>query len=241
MAQSEQQKAILALGKLLVKELGIETSVDTLSRWMAHYIAEKITKAEQLPNGHKKSEAEKECFHLILDLWKERWHFKPDKQPFKHFSHLFEILEKLDPDKPEPVYFRMSTDWDVNDSNNFSPSILKNASALALQIDQVARVWIDYVLREAASKTKDKEIHKLIEHAVKVPENIDARIIQIVLSKAVTENDDEQLQYDEARVNRETESRRLRKRIGELEKFKKLNEYLIAQYQKDLKKIVHTK
>ena len=42
MEQSEQQKAILELGKLFVKELDLEKSVDTLSRWMAHYVAEKI-------------------------------------------------------------------------------------------------------------------------------------------------------------------------------------------------------
>jgi hypothetical protein len=86
MEQSEQQKAILELGKLLVKELGIQKSVDTLSRWMAHYVAEKIKYSEELPEGAKKKAAEKECFALILDLWKHRWNYKSDRQPLKNFS-----------------------------------------------------------------------------------------------------------------------------------------------------------
>ena len=38
--------SILALGKKIVDELDADQPVDTLSRWMAHYIAEKIGDAE---------------------------------------------------------------------------------------------------------------------------------------------------------------------------------------------------
>ena len=34
--ESARSEAILALGRRLVQELGLEPSVDTLGRWMAH-------------------------------------------------------------------------------------------------------------------------------------------------------------------------------------------------------------
>jgi len=46
MEQSEIQKELITLGKRLVKQLGLTHSNDTLARWMAHYIAELIYKAE---------------------------------------------------------------------------------------------------------------------------------------------------------------------------------------------------
>jgi len=42
MESSGMQKRIINLGKALVEELGLDTGVDTLARWMAHYIAEQM-------------------------------------------------------------------------------------------------------------------------------------------------------------------------------------------------------
>ncbi len=233
MAQSEQQKAILVLGKLLVKELGIETSVDTLSRWMAHYLAEKITVAEGLPDGAKKNAAEKECYSLILELWKTRWSFKPDKQPLKHFQHLFTVLEKLDPDSEQPYYYRFNNreEKEIAD-DSFNPAELNNLTPLALQIDKVARIWIDFVLRDAAAKTKNERIEKIVEQAVKLPESMDAHIIQIVIAEEVDELDND-LTIDHEKKDRKSRLRTLNKRIAELEKFKKVNEFILSQFKKE--------
>lgn len=38
---------VLELGKLLVKALDLDETVDTLGRWMAHHIAELMQAAEQ--------------------------------------------------------------------------------------------------------------------------------------------------------------------------------------------------
>ena len=65
------REEILNLGKLLVGELGLEYSVDTLSRWMAHYIAEQMRIIESTENDDKKL-AEEKCFETILKLWKHR-------------------------------------------------------------------------------------------------------------------------------------------------------------------------
>ncbi len=236
MVKSEQQKAILELGKLLVRELGLEKSVDTLSRWMAHYVAEKINYAEALPPGVKKKNAEKECFSSILDLWKHRWHYKPDRQPLRNFNHLFDILNNLDPEKEEPYYYRFSNTQPKEDDNiSFDPLDLKSISPLALQIDQVARIWINYLLHEAAAKSSNEKIEKLIKHGVKLPDSTDAHIIQVILEDTV--DDIETKPFDQKEWERNSKINTLTRRIGELQKFKKVNEYLINQYEKELKKL----
>lgn len=239
MEQSEQQKAILELGKLLVKELGLQKSVDTLSRWMAHYIAEKIKFSEELPSGTKKKSAEKECFSLILDLWQHRWSYKSDRQPLKNFKHLFNILENLDPEKEEPYYYRIgnSKSEDVI-SNSFGPEDLNNLTALAKQIDVAARIWIDFVLREEARKANNTQVQKIVENAVKLPGSLDAHIIRIVFSDFDKEKETE---VDRDESDRQDKIQTLNKRIAELKKFSKVNEYIIAQFEKDLAKLKKVK
>ena len=233
MEQSGQQKEVLELGKLLVKELGLEKSVDTLSRWMAHYVAEKIKYAESLPDGIKKKNAEKECFSLILDLWKHRWHFKSDRQPLRNFNHLFDILQNLDPEREEPYYYRWGNDQsNEEEDKSFKPSDLKSLSPLALQIDKVARIWINYLLHEAAVKAKNENIEKIIDHAVKLPDSMDAHIIQFVFTDSTEDINEKPV--DQEKLDRKIKIRTLNRRIAELQKFKKVNEYLIGQFEKEL-------
>jgi hypothetical protein len=55
------------LGELIVDQLGLETSTDTLSRWMAHRVAELVQQTEQ-----GSQEAKKEAAELIIGLWERR-------------------------------------------------------------------------------------------------------------------------------------------------------------------------
>lgn len=58
---------IIKLGKKIVDELLLSEGVDTLSKWMAHYIAELIEKAKNA-EAEEKEKYEKECFETILKL-----------------------------------------------------------------------------------------------------------------------------------------------------------------------------
>jgi len=233
MEKSEQQKAVLELGKLLVKELGLSKGVDTLSRWMAHYVAEKIKYSELLPDGVKKKNAEKECFSLILDLWKHRWHYKSHNQPLRDFNRLYEVLQSLDPENNEPYYYRFNNvQIEEGDDKSFKPSDLRNLSSMALQVDKVARIWINHLLHEAASKANNEKIKKIIDRAVKLPDSMDARIVQIVFSDML-ENIDKK-PVDQKELERKSKIKTLSSRIEELQKFKKVNEYLIRQFEKEL-------
>ena len=223
----------MELGKQLVKELGLERGVDTLSRWMAHYVAEKIKYAESLPDGVKKNRAKRECFSLILDLWKHRRYYKPDRQPLRDFNRLFEILETLDPEKGRPYFYSWGKPQSVEKEDEaFNSAGLKKVSALAAHVDKVARIWISYLFQEACRGVKNDAVRKMINSAVDLPESMDARIIQIVLSNSMEVNEGNSTDQDE--LARKDKVKTLESRISELKKFKELNAYLIDQYEKDL-------
>ena len=65
MEKLESQEKVINLGKFLVKQLNLDKSVDTLGRWMAHYLALKISEAENA-KGKDKIALEEECFKTIL-------------------------------------------------------------------------------------------------------------------------------------------------------------------------------
>jgi hypothetical protein len=97
------QQKIIELGKKIVKELELDPGVDTLSKWMSHYLAEKIELAKTL-KGVKKKNADKECVEIILKLWDRRWSI-PNKKPFfSDFEPLMKTLEKLNPDRETPFF-----------------------------------------------------------------------------------------------------------------------------------------
>jgi len=71
MENSEIQKHSVKLGEALVEALGLRRSNDTLSRWMAHYIAEQIARAEHT-SGTEQEERKECCWETVLKL-QEHW------------------------------------------------------------------------------------------------------------------------------------------------------------------------
>ena len=128
MGDSETRKRIISLGKQLVEELDLEPGVDTLARWMAHYIAEQMIIAEK-SDGDDKAQAEKQCFETILYLWQHRSLLPNKYRPFENFDPIFRVLEKLDPDHKEPYYLKYSND---KLTNLMKPLRLKNVFNLGL-------------------------------------------------------------------------------------------------------------
>src|SRR5688572_9100660 len=69
---SKHSDEVIRLGKRLVEELGLVKSVDTLSKGMAHYLAELIQDAERTRNPVKRKKASAKCCELIVRLWERR-------------------------------------------------------------------------------------------------------------------------------------------------------------------------
>src|SRR5687767_11542563 len=72
MGPSKPPKDVLGLGQHLVRELDFEDGVDTLGRWMAHYLAELIDKAENGGTAAKRLRAHKSATETILKIWEHR-------------------------------------------------------------------------------------------------------------------------------------------------------------------------
>jgi hypothetical protein len=149
---SVQSDPVIELGKKLVHELGLDHSVDTLSRWMAHYIAELIHLAE---NAETEDSAEKKskCAEAILSLWRYRSELPNGKRPFEDLEPLLKTLENLDPDKHIPRYFTsVRKAAEVEELKGETKKWL----SLAEEIDYSAKILIRYCLGRAAEKALDK-------------------------------------------------------------------------------------
>lgn len=102
---------------------------------------------------------------------------------------------------------------------------------MALQIDKAARIWIEFVLSQAALKAKNEKTASFLDNSINIHDNDDARIVRIILDSDPAiglEN------YNDDAVQKKYLTEKLKKRIAELERFSKLNEVLLEKYKKDL-------
>lgn len=127
----QSPEAILKLGKKISNELLLNDSVDTLGRWMAHYIAELINKAENT-NGKTQSEQyRKECFSVILALWNRKENIPFITKPLDNFEIPLKLLDKLKEDKFNYDYFRYHNEIPKDiDWSEFVKIVKKNTESI---------------------------------------------------------------------------------------------------------------
>ena len=226
MENLEQQTQVINLGKLLVKELDLDSTTDTLSRWMAHYIAEKIVLVEQL-QGEEKNGTEKECFELILKLWDHRWCLPNGKKPFEDFEPILGLLQKLNPDNPEPLFFVEFSKKELNEIDIEEPDFehIEYWSGIAQEIDKVARVWITAILEQATAKINKEKTKEWLENSIHVSRNQDVQIVEILFGE------DSENRNIAPKDHRE---KKIKRRIKQLEKFAELNEVVLKIYLDEL-------
>ena len=85
----------MELGKVLVSELELEDSRDTLAKWLAHHVAELIVTAKQEPNPAKKRKAAKDAVDTILKIWSQRDHLPGNANPFAPYRNVLQILSAM--------------------------------------------------------------------------------------------------------------------------------------------------
>lgn len=235
MENSEIQKSIINLGKALVEELGLDPGVDTLARWMAHYIAEQMKIAEN-STGDDKIKAEQLCFKTILMLWQHRSSLPNGLRPFESFEPVFRTLSQLDPDNPAPYYYS-STDLHSsgsNDSNKESDEVqqwLDNA----LRIDQAARVLLEFVFHQAALNATNEKTISWLENAVSFPDSDDVSVI-VQLIHAESEKESEEI----AERKRQAKQEKLEGRIKQLDALIDLGQMLRAEFMTELETLAQS-
>lgn len=204
----------MSLGKALVQELGLEPGVDTLSRWMAHYITEQIAIAETT-TGSEKTESEQQCFDTILKLWERRSSLPNNRYPFKNFEPIFLALSRLDPDSSRAYYFDNSRlqKTENDDTSENQANEIQLWINLALSIDAAARVLIDFALRQSACNAEDEETATWIKKSTGISndEYDDLSIVVRLVGESQEDNSKEEV--------REQKRRELSSRIETLDRF----------------------
>ena len=146
MEASPRSDSVLELGRQLVAELGLEKSTDTLSRWMAHYIAELI-EVETSAAVEERPSARKLCFDAILSLWDHRTRLPDGKRPFETLEPVMRAVESLDPEGSRPRYFGQVLAAVAEDGEEGDALSLLQLVDL---LDSTAKSLIAHTLGEAA-------------------------------------------------------------------------------------------
>jgi len=89
---------VLELGQHLVRELKLDDSVDTLGRWMAHYVAELISVAEKATSKKDRLAAQKRAMEAILRIWEHRESLPGYAYPLARYDEILSVLDHLRPD-----------------------------------------------------------------------------------------------------------------------------------------------
>lgn len=145
-------KAVLDLGKLLASDLD---STDTLGRWMAHYLAERIHGLEH-KSGPEKAAAESEVMELILRLWSLRRELPVVGSPFSEVDEVGAAITRLAPGRKPWAYSGIfSLGVEPNAVETEASPILKRA----LMVDHFAGELVNSLVVRAAelSEFRDSE------------------------------------------------------------------------------------
>ncbi|RED92436.1 hypothetical protein [Marinoscillum furvescens] len=227
----EASQKIIDLGKSIVKELELDPGADTLSKWMAHYVAEKIEVAKKL-TGSKKAKAEKECFEIILKLWEDRFAVPTLKSYLDDFKPFFETLEKLRFFKEKPFFYPPEVHFDIHEECKES----ENAKAInsldhALLIDKIARSIISELLSQTVFQINlSEEKLEYLKNAIDLIDYQDRRIITFTSDyKKYLES-----QADDGANERIDE---LKIKLSQLEEFDSIKKGLIDKFNGELKEL----
>ncbi|MBU0651649.1 MAG: hypothetical protein KKG96_02070 [Proteobacteria bacterium] len=223
-------KDVLDLGGALVEELGLDPGVDTLSRWMAHYIAELIDDAETAKVEDRPAKLAK-CADAILGLWERRHQLPNGKRPFEDLEPILRALESLDPTDDTPRYFRTQrVAADNTEENHETRKWLELADGL----DYSAKILIRYCLTQAAQTAVDRSKDWVaLAEKVGLENGIDFSVIRFVT--------DESDLTTKARALDNIERKLLEDRINRLDAFKKMAASLTSYLRRQLKQSLATK
>ncbi|MEB4783719.1 hypothetical protein P5G60_18425 [Paenibacillus jamilae] len=212
------------LGKALVKELKLDPGVDTLARWMSHYIAEQIEIAEQ-SEGTERVEAEQRCFQTILQLWKHRSSFPNGTRPLESFEPILRALNRLDPENERHYFFE-----DRDNGFEGVPDEVKKWIDVAKGIDEAARVWLKYVFEQAALAATDDSTIEWLENSAALQ---DEDHFSVIFRDLYIDD----IWGEEKEKEKEKKRKTIFSRIKKLEAFTELNQLLLTEYRDELKRL----
>ena len=97
---TSERDPVIEVGKSLADAL--DTS-DIVGRWMAHHLADLITRSEAQPADQ---DLARETREVILKLWEHKAGGRFTKTPFEYVQPVLAALARLEPDPPPWAHFR---------------------------------------------------------------------------------------------------------------------------------------
>jgi len=205
MVPSKQLADVIALGKKIEQELGIEDDVDTLGRWMIHYIAELIDRAENASSDRQEA-IHRECSEFIIKLWTHRASLSVKRYPLESFDKVMAALIRLRDERP--YYFRGIDKEETPQLNDEVQHWLK----IAEEVDKVACDLVDLCIEKAtgcAAEDERKWLNGALALSVKADKH--AEMVTVLISRYMGEEVDS----GEREVVRNKEIRDRLKKFGE--------------------------
>lgn len=139
---------MLELGKLLAAEL---EQTDTLGRWIAHYLAERMISLEQ-KTGSERGIAEAEIADLILRLWSLRRQLPGDRLPLAEVDEVEAAIERLAPGRRPWAYFgAFAADTEPSPEDTETSTTLKAAQL----VDRLAGDLVHGLIGRAAALAEE--------------------------------------------------------------------------------------
>ncbi len=150
----------MELGALLAAELAQN---DTLGRWIAQYLAERMTSLE-VKTGSERSIAEAEVADLILRLWTLRRQLPISRLPLAEVDEVEAAIAKLTPGRQPWGYFDAFAAGAEPSAEETGASTTLQA---ALLVDQLAGDLVHGLIGRAAALAEQNEA-PWIKHAQKI-------------------------------------------------------------------------
>lgn len=141
---------MLELGKLLAAEL---EQTDTLGRWIAHYLAERMTGLEQ-KTGSEKGNVEAEVAELVLRLWSLRRQLPGSRLPLAEVDEVEAAIARLTPGRRPWAYFgAFAADTEPSTEETETSATLK----AALLVDRLAGDLVHGLIGRAAALAEEND------------------------------------------------------------------------------------
>lgn len=141
---------MLELGTLLAFEL---EQTDTLGRWIAHYLAERMTSLEQ-KTGSERDIAEAEVADLVLRLWALRRRLPGGRLPLAEVDEVEAAIARLAPGRRPWAYFgAFSADTEPSAEETETSTPLK----FALLVDRLAGDLVHALIGRAAALAEEED------------------------------------------------------------------------------------
>ena len=104
-------KDVLALGRVIVRQLELEDRGTVLERWLAHHLAEVIAETNRAV-GAEKAASEAQAVDLVLKLWAHRRVLPEPVDPLGGYRKAVEVLGRLVPEADPWARLRQPDSYD---------------------------------------------------------------------------------------------------------------------------------